>query len=122
MYDYTVLVDLLISESMGPLCLQYVLGCLHWIMSTSAEFGHDNGIGSTSILSPLEGQVKRGKFWFQKSIDCLLELEFTIEHLHHQHLFPYNPSVLLKWYVILLTHHPSISLSLSLTFLPFDTF
>jgi hypothetical protein len=59
MYDYTILVDLLISESMGPLCLQYVLGCLHWIMSTSAEFGHDNSVGSTSILSPLEGQVKR---------------------------------------------------------------
>jgi hypothetical protein len=51
-YDHMVLVDFLISESTGPLCLQYVLGCLRLMMSTSAEFGHDNGMGSTSILAP----------------------------------------------------------------------
>jgi hypothetical protein len=115
MYDHMVLVDFLISETTGPLCLQYVLGCLRLMMSISAEFGHDNGMGSTSILAPLEGQVKRGKFWFQKTVECLLELKVTIERLHHRQLFPYNPSVLLKRYVI------SLSLSLSLVFLPFDT-
>jgi hypothetical protein len=85
------------------------------MMSISAEFGHDNDMGSTSILAPLEGQVKRGKFWCQKTVECLLELKVTIERLHHRQLFPYNPSVLLKRYVI------SLSLSLSLVFLPFDT-
>jgi hypothetical protein len=109
MYDHMVLVDFLISESTGPLCLQYVSGCLRLMMSTSAEFGHDNGMGSTSILAPLEGQLKRGKFWFQITVECLLELEVTIECLHHRHLFPYNPSVLLKQYVL------SLSLSLSLS-------
>ncbi|CAM6019117.1 unnamed protein product [Sphagnum balticum] len=96
MYDHMVLVDFLISETTGPLCLQYVLGCLRLMMSISAEFGHANGVGSTSILAPLEGQVKRQKFWFQKTVECLLELKVTIERLHHRHLFPYNPSVLLK--------------------------
>ncbi|CAM6065650.1 unnamed protein product [Sphagnum tenellum] len=96
MYDHMVLVDFLISETTGPLCLQYVLGCLRLMMSISAEFGHDDGMGSTSILAPLEGQVKRGKFWFQKTVECLLELKVTIERLHHRQLFPYNPSVLLK--------------------------
>jgi hypothetical protein len=44
-------------------------------------------MGSTSILASLEGQVKRGKFWFQKTVESLLVLKVTIERLHHQHLF-----------------------------------
>lgn len=37
---------------------------------------------------------------FKKAAECLLSLNNSIGNLHQKHLFPYNPEVLLKRYVI----------------------
>jgi hypothetical protein len=59
------------------------------ITSQEKEYNRGHGYGSKHhITQP-----------FEEAKECLLSLRNSVESLHKKNLFPYNPKVLLKWWV-----------------------
>eukprot|EP00249_Psilotum_nudum_P009901 c22224_g1_i2 orf=3-1157(+) len=106
-YDHTVIIDYLISNNTGILCLQYLLRCLHIVGSTWPEFvcmsttRKENR--SAEVTPSLQiHDVKTTHLVFGQRINmmkgacCLVSLKLAIDRMQEKSLFPYNATPLLK--------------------------
>ncbi|KAL0535969.1 hypothetical protein IC582_024899 [Cucumis melo] len=125
-YDHEMLLDYLVSKDAGTCCLEYLLRCLHIINDSRHALVDSSGkrrkvmLNSSTISEErLSGSPKRSKETLpsfedtgncdygykpqrvgveslKKSKNCLHLLKTSLENLHRENLFPYNPKVLIK--------------------------